>query len=266
MHDVPAEAPDHTTCQRVGKNPCRAQSVTRGAPKRQARKVIPWEAERAVAVHAALTARYRLVATLAAGLGWRQGEVFGLSLDDVGFLGGEVHLRRQVRLFADGDMSFRLPKSKAERTVPLPGSVRDELAAYLVEHPARPVSLPWGTTDGDPVTHKLMVTTPDGKPLDRGNFNRKVWAPALKTAGVPAARENGMHALRHFYASVLLHAGEIKALSEYLGHTEPGFTLRTYTHLMPSSGERAQRASDAALCVPAVSTDRGADESSQVSA
>jgi integrase len=48
-----------------------------------------------------------------------------------------------------------------------------------------------------------------------------------------------MHALRHFYASVLLDGGEsIKALSEYLGHHDAGFTLRTYTHLMPSSQER----------------------------
>ncbi|GII53164.1 hypothetical protein Pth03_15530 [Planotetraspora thailandica] len=52
-----------------------------------------------------------------------------------------------------------------------------------------------------------------------------------------------MHALRHFYASVLLDAAEnIKALSEYLGHHDPGFTLRTYTHLMPSSQERTRKA------------------------
>ncbi|BCJ33337.1 hypothetical protein Athai_08400 [Actinocatenispora thailandica] len=32
-----------------------------------------------------------------------------------------------------------------------------------------------------------------------------------------------MHALRHFYASVLLDAGEsIKALSSYLGHADGG--------------------------------------------
>jgi integrase len=32
-----------------------------------------------------------------------------------------------------------------------------------------------------------------------------------------------LHALRHAYASVLLEAGEsIKALSEYLGHSDPG--------------------------------------------
>lgn len=54
-----------------------------------------------------------------------------------------------------------------------------------------------------------------------------------------------MHALRHFYASVLLDAGEnIKALSHYLGHSDPGFTLRVYTHLMPSSDARARKAVD----------------------
>jgi len=81
-----------------------------------------------------------------------------------------------------------------------------------------------------------------------------VWKPALAAAGIipppvggkyEAAREHGMHALRHFYASVLLEAGEnIKALSQYLGHSDPGFTLRVYTHLMPSSEGRTRRAID----------------------
>ena len=54
-----------------------------------------------------------------------------------------------------------------------------------------------------------------------------------------------MHALRHAYASVLLDAGEtIKALAEYLGHSDAGFTLRTYTHLMPTSESRTRRAID----------------------
>lgn len=57
-----------------------------------------------------------------------------------------------------------------------------------------------------------------------------------------------MHALRLYYASVLLDSGEnIKALAEYLGHSDPGFTLRTYTHLMPNSQDRARRAIDAAF-------------------
>jgi integrase len=57
-----------------------------------------------------------------------------------------------------------------------------------------------------------------------------------------------MHALRHFYASTLLDAGEsVKALAAYLGHTDPAFTLRTYTHLMPSREERTRRAIDQAF-------------------
>jgi hypothetical protein len=57
-----------------------------------------------------------------------------------------------------------------------------------------------------------------------------------------------------------LDAGEsIKALSEYLGHSDPGFTLRTYTHLMPSSDERTRTAVDAVLGVQGVYTE-GTDE------
>ena len=44
-----------------------------------------------------------------------------------------------------------------------------------------------------------------------------------------------MHALRHYYASVLLAGGvDVRALSEYLGHHDPAITLRIYAHLMPS--------------------------------
>ncbi len=91
--------------------------------------------------------------------------------------------------------------------------------------------------------------------MRRTDFNTRLWKSALVSAEVippaepskrhTAAREHGMHALRHFYASVLLDAGEnIKALSTYLGHTDPGFTLRTYTHLLPSSEGRARIAMD----------------------
>lgn len=55
--------------------------------------------------------------------------------------------------------------------------------------------------------------------------NTHVWKPALIASEVEPSRENGCHALRHFYASVLLDAGEsIKAMSDYLGHSDLGFT------------------------------------------
>ncbi|MEX0659461.1 MAG: hypothetical protein WD080_10040, partial [Egibacteraceae bacterium] len=57
--------------------------------------------------------------------------------------------------------------------------------------------------------------------------------------------------------SVLLEEGvNIRALADYLGHADPGFTLRTYTHLMPASADRARQAIDAAFSrEPGVSQD-----------
>jgi integrase len=55
---------------------------------------------------------------------------------------------------------------------------------------------------------------------------------------------------------VLLDAGEsIKALSAYLGHSDPGFTLRIYTHLLPASEDRTRRAIDHAFADDRQSSD-----------
>lgn len=51
-----------------------------------------------------------------------------------------------------------------------------------------------------------------------------------------------MHALPHFYASVLIDAGEsVRAVADFRGHADPGFTLRVYAHLLPASEDRARR-------------------------
>jgi site-specific recombinase XerD len=40
-------------------------------------------------------------------------------------------------------------------------------------------------------------------------------------------RENGMHEVRHYYASITLADGiNIKELAKYLGHGDPGLILR----------------------------------------
>ena len=99
----------------------------------------------------------------------------------------------------------------------------------------------------------FVFTERDGGLVNRDRYNRDVWKPALRAAGIEPSREYGMHALRHYYASVLLDAGEsVRALAAYLGHEDPGFTLRTYTHLMPTSEDRARRAVDAALASASV--------------
>ncbi|MEU7483555.1 site-specific integrase [Streptomyces sp. NPDC042319] len=224
-------------------NPCSARSVK--APRLDPRKIKPWTAERVKAVRAELPDRYRALVDLAAGCGLRQGEAFGLAVEDVDFLAGVVHVVRQVKLLRNRPV-FAPPKGGKERDVPLPESIGFALAAHLTAFPAAEVTLPWKTLDGPPVTATLLFRSPEGLSLNRNRFNDRQWRPAVRAAGIDSGRDNGMHALRHFYASVLLDAGEsIKALSEYLGHHDPGFTLRTYTHLMPSSETRTRAAVDA---------------------
>ena len=54
--------------------------------------------------------------------------------------------------------------------------------------------------------------------------------------------------MRHYCASAWLeHGVSIKAVSEYLGHADPGFTLRTYTHVMPAADDKARLAMDSVL-------------------
>jgi len=119
------------------------------------------------------------------------------------------------------------------------------LKAHAHQYPPTPITLPWGTSTGKPRTVALYLYTADLQPVNRNGFNGHVWKPALKATGIEDSRQNGMHVLRHTYASVLLDAGEsVNALAAYLGHSDPGFTLRTYTHLLPSSEDRTRQAID----------------------
>ena len=131
----------------IAKNPCKASSVTRPATSR--RKVVPWPSEWVSSMHDALPPQYRIAVTLGSGLGLRQGEVFGLAVEDIDFLRGVVEVRRQVKVFGGNRLVFGLPKGDKTRTVPLPESVATELSGHLATYPRRSVTLPWGTPQAD---------------------------------------------------------------------------------------------------------------------
>lgn len=229
----------------IARNPCRSKAVQ--APSVDDRRVVPWTVERVEAVVAAMPARYRATAVVAAGCGLRQGEAFGVRPMDVDFLGRRLHVRQQVKHVTGQGTVVDSPKRGRTRTVPLPGSVAVSLSEHLRCYP------PEG--DGG-----LVFTNSDGGPLNRGSFNDRVWRPALRAAGVEPTRDTGFHQLRHHYASVLLASGvSIRALADYLGHEDPGFTLRVYCHLMPADDDRARQAVDAAYDADAVRTDDAAE-------
>ncbi|MFD3620976.1 tyrosine-type recombinase/integrase [Streptomyces sp. NPDC058676] len=168
------------------------------------------------------------------------------------------HVNRQVRLVGTKPV-FSLPKGNKIRSVPLPTQLAAALKAHMKEFPPVAITLPWAKPDGEPKTVRLLFVDEKSRAYNRSVFNMGDWKRALAAAGVipprergarylQAVPEDGMHALRHAYASVLLDAGEsMKALSEYLGHSDPGFALRTYTHLLPSSETRTRKAIDDAF-------------------
>ncbi|MDQ0752056.1 integrase [Streptomyces africanus] len=254
--------------RRLARNPCRASTVR--PPAAAPGRVEAWPPERVLAVRAALPERSRVLVEIGAGLGLRQGEALGLSMEDIDFDEEVVHVRRQVKMVRT-KLCFALPKGRKVRDVPLPSSVAKAVRQHTEVFAPVPVTMPWDdprpaetpveAKHRRPRTYNLLVTGRERKAINRNYFNSYVWKPALATAGVIApldesasagarvwepSREHGFHALRHFYASEELEAGEsVVSLARWLGHSDPGFTLRKYSHFLPRAGARGSVAIDA---------------------
>ena len=57
-----------------------------------------------------------------------------------------------------------------------------------------------------------------------------------------------MHALRHYYASLLIRFGEsVKTVQARLGHATAAETLDTSSHIWPDSDDRTRDAIDSVL-------------------
>jgi integrase len=150
--------------------------------------------------------------------------------------------------YVRNQLTFGPPKYGTGRDVPLPDALAVVLSEHLREFPPVTVELPWGDPGAARVRRvkvPLLFTSRESRALNKNYINAFVWKPALTEAGIPPVRNNGMHALRHFCASNWLeHGVSIRAVAEYLGHRDEGFTLRTYTHLMPSAEDKTRQASD----------------------
>ncbi len=125
--------------------------------------------------------------------------------------------------------------SAAARRIDILPVLRDELVAYKAE--LGPVAA------GAP-----MFPTATGKSRTKDNIRQRVVEPVIERANELLAERGLMplpegltaHKLRHTFASLLAACGEDPAyIMAQLGHTDPKFTLRVYTHLMRRrDGER----------------------------
>jgi len=122
-----------------------------------------------------------------------------------------------------GEHIFGPTKNYRNRTIVLPGFLRDMLNDHLVNHTA-------------PGPDGLLFTAENGAPLRNSNFNRRMWQPVVAACGLP---ENlRMHDLRHTAVALLISQGaHPEAIKRYLGHSSIAVTMDIYGHLFPSDAE-----------------------------
>lgn len=143
---------------------------------------------------------------------------------------------RHVNLAA-GRITVAISKTAAGewREVDLLPILRDELAVHKAASAhTRP--------------DDLVFTTRTGAPRDRYNLRQRVVIPVARKAAELLDERDAQplpvgispHKLRHTFASILVALGSDPAsVMAQLGHTDPAFTLRVYTHMMRrDQGER----------------------------
>jgi len=187
--------------------------------------------EQVVRLADAIDPRSRALVVVGSALGLRQGEAFGLSVDRIDFLRHRVRIDRQLKRDRRGSILGTLKTENSYRTIPLPDSAAFELARHIERFP-----------NDDP--DGLLFTASLGGRLRRDGWGRRTWKPAAMAAGRP---DLTYHALRHFYASALIRAGQsAPTVARRLGNT-PKMVLDTYAHLWADDDDRTRQAIDDVL-------------------
>jgi integrase len=161
-------------------------------------------------------ARYRALVLVAAFGGLRWGELAGLRRKRVDLERGTVTVAEQL-LEVNGAFSVGLPKSAAgRRAVSLPAVVVEALGEHLRSYTAKS-------------PEAFVFLSSQGTHLRRSNFNRRVWQPATRAAGVEGLR---VHDLRHTAGTLATAAGgSLREVMDRLGHSTTVAAVR-YQHVM----------------------------------
>lgn len=220
----------------LAKSPCPPRMAL---PRPEGRQVEPMTVEQVLTLADAVPVRYRAAVIAAAGLGLRQGELFGLTVDRVDWLRRTVRIDRQLVCVTGQAPALGPTKTESSvRTIPAPTSVLEALTAHLQANGEGPMRLIFSTSRGTAVRRGLAADT---------------WRTGANRADLPAT--TGWHELRHFYASLLIAAGEsVKVVQSRLGHKSAMETLDTYGHLWPDSEEATRAAVDRVLAAPCTAT------------
>jgi len=178
---------------------------------------------------------------VALGTGMRQGEILGLQWSDVDLEDGAITVRRALQRI-DGSPQLVEPKSlKARRTIPLPEMAKAALETQLEQQKLERIHEPaWSDSN-------FVFTTTKGTPLDGRNVT-KCFQRLLAEAGLPGMR---FHDLRHGFATLMLAEGmNPRIVQDFLGHSQIGLTLGTYTQVPDALLREAAQSLDNAVSRP----------------
>ena len=145
--------------------------------------------------------------------GLRRGELVALLWSDLDTTNNTISVTKQAVRVKGGGVKTSTPKTATSiRREAIPQEAVDLLIKEHAKHPDNPYMFP------SPVTGGMYY------PDSLATLNEKI----LKACGLEYV---SFHALRHTFATVALQSGvDIRTVSGMLGHADPGFTLRTYTH------------------------------------
>ena len=169
---------------------------------------------------------------LAVMVGMRQGEVLGLSWEDVDLDERTVRVRQALQYRSGHGLQLVPPKTtRSRRMVPLPDVLVRALKLRREQQAAERATAgelweEWG----------LVFTTKVGTPWSPRNDYRN-FRQALEAASLCRAR---LHDLRHTAASLMLSQGvPARVVMQTLGHSQIGITLNTYSHISPELSRSA---------------------------
>jgi integrase len=200
----------------IPRNPC----LIKGASVERPAERVPATIDQVYALADTIDDRYRVLILFAAFTGLRWGELIALTRERFDLEAATVRVVEQYVELKDGSRVLGPPKSAAGvRTVAIPPHIIDDIKDHIDRY----------ANDGP---DGLVFPSPEGEPLRRSNFYRRIYQAAAKKAGLPEGFR--FHDLRHTGNTLAASTGaSTRELMARLGHASPRAAL-IYQHASAS--------------------------------